>query len=113
VNSYSISLLTVPSVAGKKQDLAKSRLGEAGQLLTYYFPVLATADNFMVDSEGERQQDLLKLVIYRTPVRPGVSLVFYNMLMSTQMDPKQTKALTNTPAWDVHNKMLRFFVSGR
>ena len=112
LNPDSISLLTVPSVKGKKQDLAKSQLVGTGQLLTYNFPVMATGYNFMVNSEGDNVQDLLNLVVYRTPVRPGVSLVFYNALLSTKMDPKQRKALTSTPAWDIHNKLLRFFVSG-
>lgn len=54
---------------------------------------------------------LLSVAHRRTPVRPGVSKVFYNMLLSTKMDPKQRQALMSTPAWDIHAKMLRFFVS--
>lgn len=54
---------------------------------------------------------LLLLIICRTPVRPGVSKVFYNMLLSTKMDPKQMQKLTRPPAWDLHAQMLRFFVS--
>jgi hypothetical protein len=112
VTPTNISLLTVPSVKGKEVDLTKAQLVGTGQMMTYTFPVLATADNFFVNSDGERTQDLLKLVVYRTPVRPGVSQVFYNMLLSTSMDPKQKEALTNSPGWDLHAKMLRFFVSG-
>eukprot|EP00775_Hariotina_reticulata_P004589 gene4589-4843_t len=105
-----MSLLTIPSTKpGEKMDLTKSSSIGTGQKMTYNFPVMATADNFFVNPAGDRTQDLLKLVVYRTPVRPGVSKVFYNMLLSTSMDPKQRAALTNTPAWDLHAKMLRFF----
>lgn len=61
-----MSLLTVPSVKpGEKMDLAKSQSFGTGQQMTYNFPVMATADNFKVNSSGERTQDLLKLVVYR------------------------------------------------
>lgn len=61
-----LSLLTIPSVkAGEKMDLSKSSSVGTGQKMTYNFPVMATADNFMVNADKDRTQDLLKLVVYR------------------------------------------------
>ena len=64
-----------------------------------------------MNMDGERTLDLSKLVIYRTPVRPGVSLVFYNDLLSTKLDPKLKRSLTNSPGWALHTEMMHFFVS--
>lgn len=70
VTKQNLSLLTVPSTKPDEQGAARRRSTDRAQLLTFTYPVMATADNYQINSAGQRTKDLVNLVVYRYELYP-------------------------------------------